>query len=859
MTARLRVNLLFWAFLAPLLWTSQVYAVCSGFLGDVVINEVYDGPGFAFVETKLLDNGLSLLLSGGWTIRICHRQGNTDVCLDYSFGDGEWVEAFFGNPYFMFFPSNQTMDLNGMDITVRDSADRVIDYLSINGYEHQKSACSAVPDNSVDLGSGIKGAQRLPDGTGNWNPFEKSGATDETTPNNPNKGTTAQIDHYEIIHDGSALTCAPEQVTVRACADDADPCTPYTEEVDITLWVDGIAAASQTINGGSGSIRLRHTIAETVFLSVTGEPAAEQAQQCVNSGGGDPCELTFYETGFLFELPDLEACQTSSIVNIRAVRMDDYSQACTGVDGFVGTRGITMTSSYGSDKTGTVPVLVRGDEDTDYSELKPTATVQVSFDESATGSFIFSYADAGSVTLTASFSGSGDELGLKMLGADPFVAFPHHLQVSATYTNPVTGLPVTLNNDANSGTPHWPAGAGFNLEVAGVCANGDPTLSFRWGTDLNVLDFEPEDGRAGGFAPASLVADAYSGGVSKATVSYSEVGTLTLQAVVANYLEPGINVTGTAAIGRFTPARFALSLYQSPELTPACSSGRFTYVGQTFGYAAAPVVKITALNQLGDVTENYTQDGWWKITEEELLAGHSYSAAKGSFELSGGGANYAYPVDGAGSGTLTFDEDSAMKFVRGPPVAPFYADIDLKINVVDADGISATAPLSITDIPFTGEDKDNGVNTDEMRWGRLALQNAYGSERVNLPMPFRAEYFNGSAFATNAQDGCTGLASTILQLTDKNDNDYSVGDPIPVGTAGTSTATMNATFASGEGGLEFSAPNSEGYIDVRADLSLLPWLLYDWKGVGPEGPTARATFGIYKSRPGIIYRRETYR
>jgi MSHA biogenesis protein MshQ len=59
--------------------------------------------------------------------------------------------------------------------------------------------------------------------------------------------------------------------------------------------------------------------------------------------------------------------------------------------------------------------------------------------------------------------------------------------------------------------------------------------------------------------------------------------------------------------------------------------------------------------------------------------------------------------------------------------------------------------------------------------------------------------------------------------------------------------------------LEFSAPGSEGFIDVLADLSSLPWLLFDWKGVGPEGPTARATFGIYKSRPGIIYRRETYR
>jgi MSHA biogenesis protein MshQ len=70
----------------------------------------------------------------------------------------------------------------------------------------------------------------------------------------------------------------------------------------------------------------------------------------------------------------------------------------------------------------------------------------------------------------------------------------------------------------------------------------------------------------------------------------------------------------------------------------------------------------------------------------------------------------------------------------------------------------------------------------------------------------------------------------------------------------------NDPFDMGDAGPRFSAPGSEGSIDVEADISSLPWLLYDWNGDGLlDSPAAKATFGIFRSRPGIIYRRETYR
>ena len=108
------------------------------------------------------------------------------------------------------------------------------------------------------------------------------------------------IDHFEMVHDSSALTCAPETVTIRACTD-ADCNTLYTDDVDITLspagWVGG---NTQTLTGGSGDFRLRHTTPGTVTLSVSGNPTADHGLECVDGAGGSSCSLVFHEAGFIF-------------------------------------------------------------------------------------------------------------------------------------------------------------------------------------------------------------------------------------------------------------------------------------------------------------------------------------------------------------------------------------------------------------------------------------------------------------------------------------------------------------------------------------------------------------------------------
>jgi MSHA biogenesis protein MshQ len=668
------------------------------------------------------------------------------------------------------------------------------------------------------------------------------------------------IDHFEIIHDGSALTCVPETVTVRACADDAEPCTLYSGDVEVTLsptgWVDD---DTQTLTGGSGTVRLRHTKAETVTLAVSSsDPAADNGYECVDGSSGSSCELAFHEAGFLFDVPDVTSCAQEDNIVIAAVRADATAEHCVGLDSFAGTtRSIAFWSGYQQPDSGTRSVYVNT---TEVADASPGTAVNLTFDGNAESSLSVRYADAGQVQLTAHFEGSGDEAGLVMEhveGSDTFIAVPAKLLVSAEQTD---GNP--LNSTDPDGSYHIAAGEDFYVTVSGACADNTVTPNFAAATTLKaVTPFQPATGRLGDFTPATLAATAYSAGVAEdVTATYSEVGTVTLQAVAADYLGTGTDVTGTSAtIGRFTPYHFAVSL-NSPEFATGCATGGFTYIGQPFGYATAPVITVTAQNKQNETTENYEGE-WWKMASGNLTE-KKYPSAAGTLVLSGlPGTDPTVTPLIDGMGLVKFSAGSGLVFERDyDPVEPFDADIALKINVLDGDDIAATAnPVTFGEATAGGGmDFDNGK---EMRWGRLAMQNAYGSERVALAMPLRAEYYSGSAFVPNNADGCTGLALSKITLSNSSGS-VTADNPIQVGDSGSSSASLlNNPMVAGEAGLSFSASGDDGYIDVQPDLSSMAWLQYDWDGDDShdDNPTARASFGLFKGRPALIYLRENYR
>ena len=150
-----------------------------------------------------------------------------------------------------------------------------------------------------------------------------------------------------------------------------------------------------------------------------------------------------------------------------------------------------------------------------------------------------------------------------------------------------------------------------------------------------------------------------------------------------------------------------------------------------------------------------------------------------------------------------------MRFIRGAPEADFDAEISLGINVTDSDGIVYAGNPVQFGLPSltSGMAFDNGK---EMRYGRLVLENAYGSELLNLPVAASIQYFDGSGFITNSSDSCTAWDAGMMTLTSVEESVAGAG-PIRVNGAADTTATLSsALFANGLAGLLFSAPGSGG-------------------------------------------------
>jgi MSHA biogenesis protein MshQ len=178
--------------------------------------------------------------------------------------------------------------------------------------------------------------------------------------------------------------------------------------------------------------------------------------------------------------------------------------------------------------------------------------------------------------------------------------------------------------------------------------------------------------------------------------------------------------------------------------------------------------------------------------------------------------------------------------------------------VQDSDGVEIES-LDLDVDADTTLDHTQATDAAALRYGRLRLDNAHGSEVLTLPMLMHAEYWTGSAFSWNVADSCTPFTPAALALS----NDIESGvNPIKVKDSVTTTATItnnptSSALSSGDGNLQFSAPGSggDGWVDVQ--LTVPPYLQFDWHGAGDVNPTSRATFGIYQGNEHIIYIRET--
>jgi len=567
---------------------------------------------------------------------------------------------------------------------------------------------------------------------------------------------------------------------------------------------------------------------------------------------------------------------TNFSLHLAAYGQTPSDPVCGIIEGYTGAKNLKFWSQYVNPGTGTRQVTI---DDTAAATSEGASAAQSVTFTNGQAVVTAKYKDVGRIrVLMKDDTTVNAELPVGIQGATAnFVSKPAAFELSGIAN--AAGTVVNPQASNASGTVFLAAGAPFRATVTVRDAEGSATPNYgretpAEGVRLATQIFAP----GGGASPpigSTVGFGAFANGVATGTdFTWAEVGIVQALPGVgdSDYLTAG-DVTGTLSerIGRFIPSRFVVAL-NAPSFGTACTAGAFTYTGQAFNYVAAPVITATAVAVSGTTTTNYTGT-FFKLTNT-TLTGRSYTGAA-ALDTSGLPATATDPAIaslGAGVATLTFSSGSGLRFSKGAAQAPFAANVQLAINVIDADGVVAVgaAPLGnpVTFGTAAGIAFDAG---SEIRYGRMRVGTAVGSERVDLPVPLRAEYFasTSAGFVTNGSDACTtGVTLAFSGYTENlNAGETCVRDSGAPGGSGIGCAAPAALPiryreppVGGDFNLRLAAPGAGNQGSVVITATVPTWLMFDWNAgaAGDENPAGQATFGIFGGEQRQIYTREIY-
>lgn len=389
----------------------------------------------------------------------------------------------------------------------------------------------------------------------------------------------------------------------------------------------------------------------------------------------------------------------------------------------------------------------------------------------------------------------------------------------------------------------------------------------------------------GDLAAISLVPSAVAGVIDR-TGSYDDVGSFAMQLVDGSFANVDATdgssdaerliVSTNLTVGRFVPDHFDVVALAAPVLrtfgSASCAARSFTYLGQPFGYATPAQARAIARNASGGTTGSYS-GALWKLSSASLSQSFAPTPSAPTIDASAATAP-TLTSNGDGTGLIVGAAGDRLRFVRpgNTPPAPFNANIALTWSALDASeasvagngSITTPAPLAFSNIAF-----DAG---NQMRFGTLRLQPAYGSELLNLPVLIEAQYWDGQRMATNVADQCPAVSPAAVAM-----GNYQRS----LAACKTALGSVPTTLANGRGFLKLAKPGSGngGSVDLALQLgatstgqscaavgaaaagtatAAMPWLQGRWGNAAAfdQNPTTRASFGQYRSP--LIYQREMY-
>ncbi|MEM0552039.1 MULTISPECIES: DUF6701 domain-containing protein [Aeromonas] len=682
-----------------------------------------------------------------------------------------------------------------------------------------------------------------------------------------------QIDHFELYHSGQALTCNPETVTIKACANAA--CTTLiTDPVTATLSITPTSASNGwiggntvTFTGGTTTVQLRNNTASLVTIGVSGSSPTTKpfSTTLCKAGSGTlssaACTLSFADSGFFFDVPDTYSNQPQT-VTIKAVKKSDVTKQC--VPGFASqTKSVKFWSSYITPANNPYNSQMSVNGSTIGASQGAATPLSLAFDAQGQSSITVAYPDAGQVQLDARYDGSGNEAGLIMTGSDQFVARPVGLCVtsssgscSGNYANcPVfrkTGATFPIQIQAMA----WESGSDNDL-----CTGNQATPNFVLnGIALGTTLVAPTPGTNATVGTATYNHAAATNSINTVNQTVNEVGVFNMTATppANGYFGYTIPSAQSVPLGRFVPTDFNLV---SGDIMPACNV--FSYMGQPFGVT----LDVRARNQSGGQTQNYTgafakgsayisvannKDG--KSLASRLTSLASLPWANGKAVLNNGTTSLARLSDTQPDGpykSLLFglymnDNDGGNTLIATP---------DFNDAVVgNCSGAACNARL-IDSVPM------------QAYFGRLFAGTQAGLASADLAVPLQLQYYEAGNWVLNKLDQCTPLSLAgqgIAFLNPSHSFDAATsslnlgtGRTIKLGLGSTPPGAMSGTAKDGEILFQFARPGIAVRIPYKVDLAKQPssplWLS------DPLTLQGEAIFGSTRGNDRIIYRREILR
>ncbi|MDU4189448.1 MAG: DUF6701 domain-containing protein [Aeromonas sp.] len=716
-----------------------------------------------------------------------------------------------------------------------------------------------------------------------------------------------QIDHFEFDHSGQALTCNPETLVIRACAN-ASCSQLFTDPVSAILTPlkngsNGWIADSQvsyngntaTVNfsNGTAKLQLRNNLATAITVGVSGStPSTKPLSTTLCRAGSGAlsaaaCTLSFADSGFLFNVPDTLANRPQDVV-ISAVKKDNATQQC--VPGFTGERSVGFWGTYvtPNDNSAGSQMAIDGKTISTYAAnvVSPAATtLNLTFDGQGKATLKrVRYPDAGQMRLNARHDGSGDTAGLVMTGSDLFVSRPVGLCITPTQGTCAAG---------DASCPVFKkTGEAFQLNIKGVAWQADDDKDLCSG-NLATPNFvlanialgselvapKPGEEAVVGTTRYDHSNAKGSNNLNSVGQSVNEVGVFRMTATppAAGYFNYTIPPAASVPVGRFVPWDFNLV---SGSVTPAF--GGFSYMSQPFGVQTT----VQARNKEGGVTKNYR--GAFARGTLSLVAANNQDGVDRSNRLAPLAASW---TEGTGkqtgetrfmrlrelTPTLTAPEEPLRRLRLGlkvedgeTPETSFLSGRNMNpaVSGTCQSGVNCTArQLSI---PKGSED------TMIAYYGRLLASTRQGVDSAPLALPLQVQYFEGGLWRVNQQDVCSqqnacsqiSLAGGGIVFTDADQRyDAATGDlilkdgtRIRLGLGNVAPGGTQVGFDAGETRFHFAPPNQAVRIPYQIVLEKQP--------LQPLAPTwladpatadhlmGMAIFGRDRGNDRIIYRRE---